>query len=211
MESHPFRDVVGSEAELRAIVGTPSKIALRKQIDRLDEHCRALIARSPFLLLATSDAAGRCDVSPKGDAPGFVHVLDDRHLVIPDRPGNKRLDGMRNILQNPHVGLLFLVPRRGETLRVNGRAWIVRDAELLDRLAAHGKRPQLAVGVAVEEVFMHCAKAFIRSHLWEPERWPDLAGLAPAACMLLDHARPEGMTLEQMEQRLQLGYEKGLY
>jgi PPOX class probable FMN-dependent enzyme len=193
------------------MVGTPSEVARAKQIAALDAHCRAFIAHSPFLLLGTADAAGRCDVSPKGDAPGFVQVLDDHHLVIPDRPGNKRLDGMRNILANPHVGVLFLVPGRGETLRVNGRAAIVRDAELLDRLAARGKRPQLAIGVEVEEVFMHCAKAFIRSSLWQPARWPDLDGLASAACMLLDHARPDGMTLEQMERRLQDGYDKQLY
>jgi PPOX class probable FMN-dependent enzyme len=207
----PFRDVVTSEDALRAIVGVPSEVARAKQIAALDAHCRDFIARSPFLLLGTADAAGRCDVSPKGDAPGFVLVLDDRHLVIPDRPGNKRLDGMRNILSNPRVGLLFLVPGRGETLRVNGRACIVRDADLLERLTAMGKRPLLAIGVEVEEVFMHCAKAFKRSRLWSPGEWPDLAGLAPAARMLLDHARPAGMTLEQMERRLQDGYDKHLY
>jgi PPOX class probable FMN-dependent enzyme len=211
MHSAPFQDVVTSEAELRAIVGEPSEVARRKQVDALDRHCRDFIAHAPFLLLSTSDAAGRCDVSPKGDAPGFALVLDDHHLVIPDRPGNKRLDGMRNILANPHAGVLFLVPGRGETLRINGRAWIVRDEELLARLEAKGKRPTLAIGIAVDEVFMHCAKAFIRSSLWQPERWPDIADLASAACMLLDHARPEGMTLEQMERRLQDGYQKTLY
>src|SRR5947207_15919836 len=107
-----FRDVVTTETDLRALLGSPSEVALKKQITRLDEHCRAFIAHAPFMLLATSDAAGRCDVSPKGDPAGFVCVLDDTHLVIPDRPGNKRLDGMRNILANPHVGLLFLVPAR---------------------------------------------------------------------------------------------------
>jgi PPOX class probable FMN-dependent enzyme len=203
--------VVTSEIELRAMLGTPSEVALAKQISTLDVHCREFIAHAPFLLLATSDASGRCDVSPKGDAPGFVHVIDDRHLVIPDRPGNKRLDGMRNILQNPHVGVLFLVPQRGETLRVNGRAHLVRDAELLDRLTAQGKRPQVGIGVEVEEVFMHCAKAFIRSRLWQPEQWPRIDDLPSAACMLLDHAKPAGMTLEQMEKRLQHGYQTQLY
>jgi PPOX class probable FMN-dependent enzyme len=203
---------VTTEQELRAIVGgAPSDVARRKQIAALDRHCRDFIAHSPFLLLGTSDATGRCDVSPKGDAPGFVHVVDDQRLVIPDRPGNKRFDGMRNILQNPHVGVLFLVPGRGETLRINGRASIVRDAELLDRLEAQGKKPLVAIGVEVEEVFMHCAKAFIRSRLWQPERWPSLEGLSCSAQILLDHARPEGMTVEQMEQRLQLGYETQLY
>jgi len=207
-----FRDVVTTVDELRAIAGEPpGEVALRKQVDRLDRHCRDLIARSPFLLLGTSDAAGRCDVSPKGDPPGFVLVLDDHHLAIPDRPGNRRLDGMRNILANPHVGIIFLVPGRGETLRVNGRASIVRDAGLLARMAVGDRTPRLAIGVEVEEVFLHCAKAFRRSGLWQPETWPDLATLASAARMLLDHARPDGMTLEQMERRLQHGYETQLY
>src|SRR5207248_6499030 len=181
-----FRDVVTDEKDLRALLGTPSEVALKKQIAALDGHCRALIAHAPFMLLATAGADGRCDVSPKGDPPGFARVLDDTHLVIPDRPGNKRLDGMRNILENPHVGLIFLVPARGETLRVNGRAAITRDPELLARMEVGGKRPLLAIGVEVEEVFLHCAKAFKRSRLWEPERWPDLAALASSARMFRD-------------------------
>jgi uncharacterized protein len=207
----PFRDVVTTLDELRALLGEPSEVAQKKQVDRLDEHCREFIARSPFLLIATADAAGGCDVSPKGDPAGFVLVLDERHLVIPDRPGNRRLDGMRNILVNPRVGLLFLVPGRGETLRVNGRASIVRDADVLARLAVEGKTPRLAIGVEVEEVFLHCAKAFKRSNLWRPEAWPDISTLPSAACMLLAHARPDGMTIEQMEQRLRLSYDTQLY
>ena len=206
-----FRDVVTSEAELRAMIGEPAELALRKELRALDEHCRDFIARSPFVLIATADANGRCDVSPKGDAPGFVQVLDDRHLAIPDRPGNRRLDGMRNLVANPHVGLIFLIPGHGETLRVNGRAWIVRDQPLLARMAVREKIPTLAIGVEVEECFLHCAKAFKRSGLWQPEAWPDRSGLAPAAKMFLDHARPDGVSLEQMEQRLQEGYERRLY
>jgi uncharacterized protein len=206
-----FRHVVTSSAELRAIVGEPSEIAIKKQVATIDVHCREFIARSPFLLMATADAGGRCDVSPKGDAPGFVLVVDDRHLVIPDRPGNRRLDGMSNLLENPRIGLIFLIPGKEETLRVNGRAWIVRDEDLLERLVFAGKRPQLAVGVEVEECFMHCAKAFKRSKLWNADQWPDPTALTPAAQMLLDHAKPEGMTVEQMERRLQEGYEKTLY
>jgi PPOX class probable FMN-dependent enzyme len=211
MRSHPFHDVVTSEDDLRTLIGVPSAIAIAKQVHILDARCREFIAHSPFLLVATSDASGRCDVSPKGDAAGFVHVVDDLHLAIPDRPGNKRLDGMRNILANPRVGLLFLVPGRLETLRVNGRACIARDEELLERTAVQGKRPQVAIGVEVEEVFMHCGKASLRSHLWQPDRWPDISALSPAACMLLEHARPAGMTVEQMEHRLQDAYEKMLY
>src|SRR6266508_451127 len=129
-----FKDLVTSERELREMLGQPSERAILKEQAVLDEHSRAFIARSPFLLLATSNAGGQCDVSPKGDVPGFVLVLDDTHLVIPDRPGNNRTDGLTNILENPHLGMIFLVPGRGDTLRVNGRASIIRDGEILARL-----------------------------------------------------------------------------
>ena len=145
-----FRDLVTSETALREIIGgEPSDMARKKELSALDPHARSFIARSPFLLLGTSGADGRCDVSPKGDAPGFVRVIDDHHLVIPDRPGNKRLDGMRNILRNPRVGIIFLLPGNDFTLRVNGRAAISRDPELLQTLAAQGKVPLLAIGVEV--------------------------------------------------------------
>ena len=206
-----FKDGVKDMAELRALVGEPSELARKKQIDHLDRHCREYIAHAPFLLLATSDATGRCDVSPKGDAPGFVHVIDDRHLVIPDRPGNKRFDGISNILENPHVGLIFLVPRYEETLRVNGRATVTRDPELLARMDVGGRRPLLAIGVEVEEVFMHCAKAFKRSGLWQPERWPDISSMAPAACVLFDMAKPTDKTVADIEKGLDFAYAKTLY
>jgi PPOX class probable FMN-dependent enzyme len=206
-----FAEAVTELAELRTLVGEPSELARKKQLDHLDTHCVEFIAHAPFLLLGTADAAGHCDVSPKGDAPGFVRVLDERHLVIPDRPGNKRFDGMRNILENPHVGLIFLVPGKEETLRVNGRATITRDAGLLERLSASGKTPKLAIGVEVEEVFMHCAKAFKRSGLWQPERWPDTSAMASAACMLFDHTKPADKTIEDIERALDLSYTKTLY
>jgi uncharacterized protein len=206
-----FKQVVTTLEELRALMGEPSETALRKDIGRLDEHCCAFIARSPFVLVATSDATGRCDVSPKGDAPGFVHVLDERHLVIPDRPGNKRFDGIRNLLENPGIGLLFLLPRSEETLRVNGRAQIVRDPELLASFAVQGKTPQLAIAVEVQESFLHCAKCVKRSGLWDSSQWPDVSGLASPAQIFLDHAKPRDMTLEAFEQRLQEGYRKNLY
>lgn len=205
-----FRDLVTSEAALRTLVGTPSELALKKQIATLDAHCRDFIAHAPFVLVATSGVDGSCDVSPKGDAPGFVRVLDERHLAIPDRPGNKRLDGMRNILGNPHVGLIFLIPGRRETLRVNGRACITRDETLLASLEAMGKRPVLAVGVEVEEVYLHCAKAFIRSALWQPDRWPKLERLASAAQMFWDQAKP-ACTVEELAQHIDEGYSKRLY
>jgi PPOX class probable FMN-dependent enzyme len=211
MADHPFRDVLTSEAEIRAMLGTPSALAVKKQLAALDVHCRNFIARSPFLLLATSDAGGRCDVSPKGDPAGFVLVLDDTHLVVPDRPGNKRLDGVRNILSNPHVGLIFLAPGKDETLRVNGRACVIRDAEILDRMSVDGKRPQLGIGVTVEEVFFHCAKAFRRSGLWQPARWPDVSDLPGPARVFFDQAKPTDETLEQLAARLEDGYRNKLY
>jgi PPOX class probable FMN-dependent enzyme len=159
-------------AAVEALYGTPSPIAQGKDLARLDEHCRELIALSPFCLLATSNAAGQCDVSPKGGEPGFVRVVDDRTLAIGDATGNRRVDSLRNIVENPHAGLLFLVPTMGETLRVNGRARISTDPALLAPFAV-GKPPKLAVVVEVEQAFLHCAKALMRSRLWQPDTWPD--------------------------------------
>jgi PPOX class probable FMN-dependent enzyme len=181
-----FKDVVTSKQELRAIFGEPSERAVLKCQSSLDEHSRAFISASPFVLLATSNAAGQCDVSPKGDAPGFVMVLDDRHLVVPDRPGNNRTDGLSNVLENPHIGMIFLVPGRGDTLRVNGRASIIRDEEVLARLAMHGKLPKVALGVEVEEAYLHCPKAFLRSSLWDPSTWAEPQKLPSFAQMLWD-------------------------
>ena len=207
----PFEQVVGSEQELREIVGVPSARAALKERPGLDHHCRAFIARSPFLLMATAGADGRCDVSPKGDAPGFVRVLDDHRLVIPDRPGNKRLDGMINLIANPHVGLIFIVPGREETLRINGRAWITRDPGLLVDFTVHGKTPSLAIGVEVEQSFLHCAKAFLRSHLWKHEEWPSRDVLPSMACVLYDQIRPEGVTVQDYEHDIEEGNRRRLY
>ena len=207
----PFEQVVTSEQELRAILGTPVARSILKVRPLLDAHCRAFIARSPLLLMATAGSDGRCDVSPKGDAPGFVVVLDDHRLVVPDRPGNKRLDGMTNLLENPHIGLLFLVPGREETLRVNGRASITRDPEVLQRCAVQGKAPLVAIGVEVEQCFLHCAKAFRRAHFWATEQWPAADALPSLACMLFDQIRPDGVTLQEYERDIEESYAKRLY
>jgi PPOX class probable FMN-dependent enzyme len=169
--------------ELREVVGEPVRRAVDKQRDRLDDTDRAFIARSPFLLIATAGGDGTVDVSPKGDPAGSVHVLDDRTLAIPDRPGNRRVDGFLNILENPHVGLIFLVPRRTDTLRVNGTARILRDPPYAQALRHRTHVPRLVLEVGVEEVFTHCAKAFLRAGLWEPEQWPpdDLPSIAEMA------------------------------
>jgi PPOX class probable FMN-dependent enzyme len=163
---------ITDEDELRRLLGgPPAPAAVRKQRDRLHPLDHVWLAASPFCLVATADADGRCDVSPKGDPPGWVHVLDDRTIALPERPGNRRADGLRNILSNPHIGLLFLLPGRGDTLRINGRARIVRDPDLLDRMTVRGHTPVLATLIDIEEVFHHCAKAFLRSRLWDAETW----------------------------------------
>ena len=207
-----FKRIVTSRDELREIFKMPSERAVLKERRAMDEHDRAFIAASPFLLLATANAAGQCDVSPKGDAPGFVLVLDDRHLVIPDRPGNNRLDGMSNIVENPHVGMIFLVPGREETLRVNGRASIIRDEEILDRASVMGKRPPVGIGVEVEECYLHCPKAFRRSKLWEPEQWPDRKALPSMARVLWDQlpVKPAA-TPEEYERASEEGLKRTLY
>jgi PPOX class probable FMN-dependent enzyme len=199
------RSPVTSEGQLRELYGTPGARAVAKERPALNDDCRAFIAHSPFLVMGTAGADGRCDVSPKGDAPGFVQVLDDHHLVIPDRLGNNRLDGLRNVLENPHVGLIFMIPGREDTLRVNGRARIVRDEALLEQLAVNGKRPVTAILVEVEQAFMHCARAFKRAALWEPERWPDTSSVRSMQRMIWDllPEKPAGKTVEQYERESQ--------
>jgi uncharacterized protein len=155
---------------VRAHYGEPSHMSVAKQLDHLDHHCVAFIKLSPFIVIATSDGEGRADASPRGDVPGFVGVLDERRLLIPDRTGNKRVDTIMNVTANPHVGLLFLVPGINESLRVNGPASITVDSELLAPLTVQGKQPNSGLLVTAEEVFFHCAKPLIRSQLWNPER-----------------------------------------
>jgi uncharacterized protein len=159
--------------QLRAIVGEPSRMVGLKVLHEVDEASADFIQRSPFLILGTADADGNQDVSPKGDAPGFVLIEDEHPLCIPDRKGNKLVFGLQNILINPHVGLIFMVPGTNETLRVNGVAELTADPQLLERLAARGAPALLAIRVSIHECFFHCAKAFIRSNLWKPEHWPE--------------------------------------
>lgn len=196
----PFHDLVTTESELRAIVGGhPSERAVLKERKGLDDQSRAFIARSPFLLMATSGADGSCDVSPRGDAPGFVRVLDDTHLVIPERNGNKRLDGLTNLLTNPHVALLVLVPGCDYTLRVNGDAWITRDPALLESMTAERAVPKLAVGVEVRQAFFHCVKSFRRSKLWSHATWPAPDALPSYACTVFNQIKPADDRLEDWE------------
>jgi len=169
--------VIRDEESLRKLLGEPSELVNAKVSDRLNEVTRRFVDRSPFVLLATAAADGSCDVSPRGDPPGFVRVLDERTLLIPERPGNRLADSLRNILVNPHVGLLFVIPGVGDTLRANGRATLVTDPELLEPSAVEGKTPKLGILVEVDQVFTHCSKAFIRSQLWDPDQFVDRAEL----------------------------------
>ncbi|WP_258718612.1 MSMEG_1061 family FMN-dependent PPOX-type flavoprotein [Saccharopolyspora gloriosae] len=165
---------VTSDAELRELVKEPHPMIAEKAIDRVDEESRRFLAASPFFLLATTSSDGSLDVSPRGDPPGSVLVEDDgRTLVFADRPGNRRLDSLRNIVRHPQVAMLFMVPGSNDTIRVNGTATIVREAPYFERLVVEGKRPDLAVSVRIDELFLHCAKAFLRSSLWDPAGWPD--------------------------------------
>ncbi|MGH2459596.1 MAG: MSMEG_1061 family FMN-dependent PPOX-type flavoprotein, partial [Chloroflexota bacterium] len=173
--------------------------------------CRTFIARSPFALLGSYNAAGGCDVAPRGDAPGFALVLDPRTLVIPERPGNRRLDTLRNIVETGQVGLLFLVPGFGETLRINGRAVLTRDPAILERTAVQGKPPLVAIGVEVDECFLHCAKALKRSKLWEPAAWPPRDALPTFAQMLHDQLALGDTSVAELDAQIQDSYAKRLY
>ncbi len=211
-EAAPAWPEIDSVEELVGLLGEPAARVRDKVRPALLPVDRDWLAASPFCVLATASADGRCDVSPKGDPAGrLVHVVDERTLAIAERPGNRRADGYRNILENPHVGLEFLIPGRGDTLRVNGRARLVRDAPFFDELVVKGHRPLLAVVVDVEEVFFHCAKAFLRAGLWQPETW-DPEGLVPRRAVLASEVEPTGMTVEQLDDHYAPeNYRRGLY
>ncbi len=195
---------------LGEIYGRPSRLAAVKCIDRLEKHCRNFIALSPFLCLATADAEGRLDVSPRGDAPGFVEVLDDKRLLIPDRRGNNRVDSLTNIVENPRVGLIFMIPGVEETLRVNGSARIVRDPAVLAPLAAQGKVPRSALEVTVEEVMFQCSKALRRSRLWNDDYRIERSVLPTLGQMITDQVA-DGSSAEEAEAMVQKSLRTKLY
>jgi PPOX class probable FMN-dependent enzyme len=196
--------------ELVRIVGEPIPVVRDKVQTRLHDLHRQWLAASPFCVLATSDAEGRLDTSPKGDPAGqLVHVLDDTTLALAERPGNRRVDGYRNVLANPHVGLLFVIPGRDDTLRVNGRARLVSDAPWFDEMVVKGRRPILGLVVEVEEVFTHCAKAFLRSRLWHPETWePDVM---PSRAVIAHTFERAGQPLAEVEEHYGPAYAENLY
>jgi len=202
-------DEITTETELAVILGEPTAAAAGKERTALDDVHRQWLAASPFCLVATSAADGSCDVSPKGDPPGFTLVLDDTTIALPERAGNRRADGFRNILANPHVGLIFLIPGRGDTLRINGRARLVSEAPFFDEMVVKGHRPVLAVVVEIEELFFHCAKAFLRSGLWEPETWqPDVV---PSRARIAHQQERAGEELADIERYYGEQYTAGLY
>ena len=205
-----FDKTISTREQLRAVLGEPSPRVLSKVIDHIDVHCRGFIARSPFLLLATADGQGKVDVSPKGDPAGFVQVLDDHTLAIPERLGNRLADSFLNMLERPQVGLLFMIPGKSETLRAGGTARIVQDDWLLEKMAVRGKKPQLATVVTVQRMFFHCAKCVMRSDMWQPEGWPDLEGVPTLAQAIIDHARLSD-SVEQVQAGLDESYRDRLY
>ena len=196
-----FGTALTDESELRALYGAPMTRALRKDVARLDEMCRHLIAAAPMVFVATHSAEGQCDVTPRGGPPGFVTVLDEHHLAIPDATGNRRLDTLTNVVATGRAGLIFVIPGRDTTLRVNGPAWVSADPALLGELNPVGKPPRTAIVVEAAEAYAHCPKAFVRSKLWDPATWPAAEDLPSAAEVSHAHARDPELTVEEVERQ----------
>jgi PPOX class probable FMN-dependent enzyme len=182
---------IDSLTDLRSRYVAPLERTVRKELDHLDRHCRSFIAHAPFLVLATSGGGGRLDVSPRGDAPGFVQVADERTLLIPDRPGNNRLDSFTNLIENPRAAAILMIPGVDETLRVSGSAELRDDGEMRRRFAAGDRLPTLVVVLTVEQAYLHCAKAFMRSSLWDPTTWPSERPIPTMGVMIHDQINEE--------------------
>jgi PPOX class probable FMN-dependent enzyme len=204
---------IRDEAALRAMFNAQTALAVHKVQGGLDSHAEAFIRRSPFLCLGTQDLTGRADVSPRGDPPGFVKILDGQTLAIPDRPGNNRLDSLTNILANPTVGILFIIPGFDDTLRINGTARLVTDPELLADMTVNDRVPKLAIVVRVIEAFMHCAKAFRRSHLWDPGQFQDRRMMPSLSRIILDQTTgaPGDEEMQRIDEDLEVEYKRTLY
>ena len=207
-----FTDVVRTETELRELYRHPAALTKAKVIAHLDHHARTFIDHSPFVLIGTASPDGTADVSPKGGPSGFVVALDDHHLAIPDLAGNNLLDSIGNIVHGSGIGLLFIIPGMDETLRVNGQACLTTDPTVLDACAVKDRRPKAAIGVTVVEQFMHCAKAFRRSELWNAGAWPDRASLPTLGCILKDQIPEVGdIDATALDASLEEGYAKTLW
>ncbi len=206
--------VITDEAALRAMFPPTHTLAIQKMQGTIDTHARAFISRAPFLCIGTQNADGRADVSPRGDAPGFVSVLDQHTLAIPDRPGNNRLDTQSNIIANPNVGLLFIIPGFDDTLRVNGHAMLVNDPTLLATMAVNDRTPRLAIVVRVHEVFLHCAKAFRRAQLWNPGHFQDRKAMPSLLNIILDQTTGAPTNADEMrkiDEGLEESYRNSMY
>jgi PPOX class probable FMN-dependent enzyme len=182
------KNVVTSAKEIKEILGKDFPRQVNKAIDHIDAHCHTWIERTPFIVISSANAAGEMDVSPKGDPPGFVKILDQHTLAIPDRLGNHRGDTFKNVIENPKIGIMFVIPKRSEVVRVSGSARVVKDPDLLADMAVNGKVPDLALLVHVEEAMFHCGKSMLRSHMWQPEDWGSVEGLPTYGQALKDHA-----------------------
>jgi uncharacterized protein len=202
---------IDSESQLRDLYQEPMELALLKQLDRLDEHCRNFLAHSPFAVIASTRPGRGTDVSPRGDAPGFARVLDANTIAIPDRPGNNRLDTLSNIVADAEVGLLFFIPGIDETLRVNGTARLTRDPELLAAAAVNGRDPRMIVLVTVREAFLHCGKALKRSRLWHDDYRVEKKDFPSLGRMIVEQTKPKAITVEQADAVVEEGYVNGLY
>ncbi|MGH3785408.1 MAG: pyridoxamine 5'-phosphate oxidase family protein [Pseudonocardiaceae bacterium] len=200
---------ITSEVQLRELLGEPLPRVAAKDRPVLHEYDKQWLASSPLCLMATSGADGSCDVSPKGDPPGFTLVLDDTTIAIPERPGNRRADGFRNILANPHVGLIYVIPGRPDTLRINGRSRLISEAPFFDRMVVQGHRPLLAVVVEIDQVFYHCSKAFLRSKLWQPATWEPEA--VPSRPRIAQRLEQPDESLEHLESYYGPAYASRLY
>ena len=210
MSLNQFQQRVTSADELQSLIGSPSELVIRKQLAELDHHMQAFIAEAPFLLIGTYGSDGQCDVSPRGDLPSVAKVLDSKTLIIAERPGNRRADSLQNIIETGRVGLLFVIPGLGETLRVNGPACVIRDDEVLAAMSVQGKPPILGIAVEVEECYLQCAKALIRSKLWEPAQPLKTPSLSCFAEILIDQTKVDE-TVESLDGQIQQSYTERLY
>jgi PPOX class probable FMN-dependent enzyme len=205
---------IADEQALRGLFEATHALAIQKSRDTLGPHAQDFIRRSPFLCIGTQNMDGKADVSPRGDPAGFVQILDERTLAIPDRPGNNRLDTLVNILANPSVGLLFIIPGFDDTLRVNGRAGLTTEPALLEGMAVNGRAPKLAIVIDVDEVFMHCAKAFRRSHLWDPDHRQNRSEMPSLVKIILDEttgAPSDEREMRDIDDQLEADYKRTLY
>ena len=207
----PSRHTISSTAQLRELFGEPLQRVVTKEMPGLDGQTKAFIATAPFLVMATTGADGSCDAGPKGGPPGFVRVLTDTRLLIPEFPGNRRFDGVQNLVTRPGIGLLFVVPGISETLRVNGTARLTRDPDLLEACAVDGRKPWFVADVEVRQVFSHCGKAFLRSELWKPESWPDPDEIRSPSKSIAELAADERRCESQVRREVEDAYRPALY